>query len=100
MLHSATHAGIIHLLISDVVLAEVSGPELAKLLVKSRPAMKVLCMSSYTDYVAGDDIGDADIPSLQKPIALDSLTTKVRQVLDAANDTPPRSTMRPAARLS
>jgi CheY-like chemotaxis protein len=49
LLHSEKHSGTIHLLLSDVVMPQVSGPELAKRLASARPHMKVLCMSGYTD---------------------------------------------------
>ncbi len=49
LLHSEKHPGKIHLLLSDVVMPQMSGPELAKRLARARPEMKVLCMSGYTD---------------------------------------------------
>jgi two-component system, cell cycle sensor histidine kinase and response regulator CckA len=49
LLRSKEYPGVIHLLLSDVVMPEMSGPELAKRLTSARPDMKVLCMSGYTD---------------------------------------------------
>ncbi len=45
LLHCESHPGTIHLLLTDVVMPQMSGPELAKRLMKTRPDMKVLCMS-------------------------------------------------------
>ncbi|HMH75900.1 MAG TPA: response regulator, partial [Candidatus Udaeobacter sp.] len=45
---AAEHPGPIHLLLTDVVMPQMSGPELAKRLVRSRPETKILCMSGYT----------------------------------------------------
>jgi PAS domain S-box-containing protein len=76
------HPGPIDLLLTDVVMPNMGGPELAKRLTAMRPQMKVLCMSGYTD--------DATVRHglletgafLQKPITPASLTRKVREVLD------------------
>jgi len=84
LLHSEGHAGTIHLLLSDVVMPHLSGPELAKRLAKSRPDMKVLCMSGYTDdSIVRHGVLKAHIAYLQKPITPETLTTKVREVLDS-----------------
>ena len=78
------HPGRIHLLLSDVVMPRMSGPALAKRLVRSRPDMKVLCMSGYTDDAAvRHGVIDAELAYLQKPLTVDSLSRKVRSVLDA-----------------
>jgi DNA-binding NtrC family response regulator len=62
----------------------MSGPELAKRVVQGRPETKVLCMSGYTDDAAvRHGVHDAGFAYLQKPITVEALTTKVRDVLDA-----------------
>jgi len=74
----------IHLLLADVVMPEMSGPELAKQLAKTRPAMRVLCMSGYTDdSIVRHGVVEARYPFLQKPVTPESLARKVREVLDA-----------------
>jgi PAS domain S-box-containing protein len=79
-----THKGHIHLLLSDVVMPQMSGPELAKRLAQARPEMKVLCMSGYTDDAAvRHGVIDAAFAYLQKPLTVETLTRKVREVLDA-----------------
>jgi two-component system cell cycle sensor histidine kinase/response regulator CckA len=63
---------------------QMSGPELAKRLVGSRPAMRVLCMSGYTDdSIVRHGVLQAEMAYLQKPITPQTLTRKVREVLDA-----------------
>lgn len=76
--------GPIHLLLTDVVMPHMGGPELALRLTRSRPAMKVICMSGYTEHdAAGLDAIPSSTPFLQKPITPASLTRKVREVLDS-----------------
>jgi signal transduction histidine kinase/CheY-like chemotaxis protein len=79
-----SHTGPIDLLLSDVVMPRMSGPELARRLVALRPAMKVLCMSGYTDDAAvRHGVVEADLAYLQKPLTVETLTRKVREVLDS-----------------
>jgi PAS domain S-box-containing protein len=80
---SEKHAGAIQLLLSDVVMPHVSGPELAKKLAAARPEMKVLYVSGYADdSVVRHGLVDANTAFLQKPITPGRLTTKLRDVLD------------------
>jgi CheY-like chemotaxis protein len=77
------HAGTIDLLLSDVVMPLMSGPELAKRLAVHRPTMKILCMSGYTDdAVIRHGAVEAGIAFIQKPFTPETLTRKVREVLD------------------
>ena len=78
----ATHQGAIDLLITDVVMPRVSGPEIARRLRASRPDLRVLCMSGYPespDRWAGGREGWTGW--LQKPFTPDGLLAKVRQCL-------------------
>jgi two-component system cell cycle sensor histidine kinase/response regulator CckA len=85
LLLSARHIGPIHLLLSDVVMPKMSGPALAKLLAPGRPTTRVLFMSGYTDDAAvRHGVIEAEFSYLQKPITKESLSQKVRSVLDAA----------------
>jgi CheY-like chemotaxis protein len=74
--------GAIDLLLTDVVMPNMSGAVLAKRLVSARPDMKVLCMSGYTDEaVLKQGILEAGLAFIQKPITPDKLARKIREVL-------------------
>jgi two-component system cell cycle sensor histidine kinase/response regulator CckA len=78
-------AATIHLLLCDVVMPQMSGPELAKRLVTMRPTMEVLYMSGYTDdSIVRHGVLEAKTAYLQKPITVATLTGKVREVLEGA----------------
>jgi CheY-like chemotaxis protein len=77
------HEGEIHLLLTDVVMPDSSGRELADELVSLRPRTKVLYMSGYTDdAVVRHGVLQEGIPFLQKPFTPESLARKLRAVLD------------------
>jgi len=73
----------IDLLISDVVMPEMGGTELAERLSQSHPDLKVLLISGYTDAAAIDKgIIDPNVRFLQKPFTFETLSDKIRSVLD------------------
>ena len=77
------HPGDIHLLITDVVMPEMSGRELAEQLRAIRPNLKCLYMSGYTaDLIAHRGILDEGVNFIQKPFGNDDFAERVRQVLD------------------
>lgn len=77
------HAEEIHLLLTDVIMPEMSGGKLVKELTSLHPNIKVLFMSGYTDNVIADQgILELNAGFLQKPFSLHELTQKVREVLD------------------
>jgi nitrogen-specific signal transduction histidine kinase/ActR/RegA family two-component response regulator len=81
---SCERQGPIHLLLTDVVMPQMSGKELADRLLKMRPEMKVLFMSGYTDNaIVHHGILDDGIAFLQKPLVPDVLARRIREVLDA-----------------
>jgi two-component system cell cycle sensor histidine kinase/response regulator CckA len=76
------HQGRVHLLLTDVVMPGMSGRELANQLLASRPEVKVVYMSGYTnDLIDQQGILDSDTVLLEKPFTLHSLLTKVYQAL-------------------
>jgi CheY-like chemotaxis protein len=76
--------GQIHLLLTDTIMPEMNGPELAKRFLSFRPETKVLFMSGYTDKVIGyAGALEPGTAFLQKPFTPQTLTHKVREVLNA-----------------
>jgi CheY-like chemotaxis protein len=74
----------IHLLLTDVVMPGLSGKAVAEQLTSTRPDLKVLFMSGYTEEaIAHHGMLDPYIFLLQKPFSAQELAHKVREVLDA-----------------
>jgi CheY-like chemotaxis protein len=74
--------GVIHLLITDVVMPGLSGHELVQKIAGKRPGMKVLYMSGYTEQgLQGTDI-KSGIAFLEKPFTPAALQRRVREVLE------------------
>jgi PAS domain S-box-containing protein len=81
---SEKHPASIDLLLSDVVMPQMSGPELAQRLVPLRPEMRVLFMSGYTDdFLATTGALDQGTGFIQKPFKPAEVVRKVREVLEA-----------------
>lgn len=77
------HPDPIHILITDVVMPHLSGPDLAAQLGASRPDLKVLFISGYTDdTVFRHGVLEGGVAFLQKPFNLKALASKIREVLD------------------
>ena len=83
---SERHRGPIDLVLTDVVMPEMNGRELVERLAPSRPDVKVLYLSGYTDDLIVHHGGAlcAGAAFLQKPFTVDALFQKVRDVLDGA----------------
>ena len=77
------HKNSIDLLLTDVVMPKVNGPELAQRLCVARPAMKTLYMAGYAERVtAHHDVLSSDTIFLEKPFSLHRLAGKVREALN------------------
>jgi two-component system, cell cycle sensor histidine kinase and response regulator CckA len=82
---AVAHEGVIHLLLTDVIMPGMNGRELAQRVSEIRPNIKVLYMSGYTENVIGHDgMLDAGVRLLQKPFTLRDLKDRVREVLNAS----------------
>ncbi len=80
---SKQHAGAIDLLLTDLVMPKMGGPEVATQLSRERPTIKVLYMTGYSrDAMARRKIASGTDHLLQKPFTPDVLVRTVRQVLD------------------
>jgi len=83
----------VDLLVTDLVMPVLGGKELAQRIRAQEPNLRVLFMSGYSQAdLSGPSAVDPDSHVLQKPFAPDTLSRKVRQILDTANSTPPPAT--------
>ncbi len=80
----SSHGGPIHLLVTDIVMPKMSGPELLRKLAGKRPGVRVLYVSGHTQEQSVRELEVAhDAAFLQKPFSPDVLARRVREVLDA-----------------
>ena len=76
------HAGTIDLLLTDVLMPEMNGDELAQKLLAENPSLKCLFMSGYTsDVITHRGLLDTTRNFIQKPFAADDLFNKIQQVM-------------------
>jgi CheY-like chemotaxis protein len=77
------HAAAIRLLITDVIMPEMNGWELAQKVHKTKPGLKCLFTSGYTaDVIEHHGVLDEGVQFIQKPFSLKDLASKVRQALE------------------
>jgi CheY-like chemotaxis protein len=78
------HTGNVSLLMTDVIMPEMNGWDLAAKLLSLSPRLKSLFMSGYTaDIISHHGILDESTHFLQKPFSTNDLATKVRETLDS-----------------
>jgi two-component system, cell cycle sensor histidine kinase and response regulator CckA len=91
--HCSRHEGGLHLVVTDMVMPEMSGIELAESIALSYPEVKVLLMSGYTrDEAARRGIASERYAFLEKPFTPSKLAARVRELLDGRT----RAGMQPA----
>ena len=84
--HAKEFDGMIHLLLTDIVMPEISGPELAAEITSFLPRIKVIFTSGYTDdAIARQGILDPAVAFIQKPYRPKALGRKIREVLEAGS---------------
>jgi YesN/AraC family two-component response regulator len=77
------NAGKVHLLLTDVVMPEMNGRDLARKLLTQHPGLKCLFMSGYTaDVIAHHGVLDEGVQFIRKPFSTRDLSVKVREALD------------------
>jgi nitrogen-specific signal transduction histidine kinase/CheY-like chemotaxis protein len=90
--------GVIHLLVTDVVMPRMSGNDLAAYFWKARPETHVLYVSGYSSpTLLQHGIGGHDTIFLEKPFTLKELSAKIRQALSAPSHAPAEDGCRAAA---
>jgi PAS domain S-box-containing protein len=90
--HCESHAGPIHVLLTDVVMPGMGGRQIAEQVKPRRPGIKVLYMSGYTtNAIVHHGVLDAGTHFLQKPFTPASLAAKIREVLNHTKAPEPRS---------
>jgi PAS domain S-box-containing protein len=78
------HSGAIHVILTDVVMPQMSGPEMALQWLARRPQTKIIYMSGYTNNaICHHGLLDRDLAFIEKPFTPQALENKVREVLDA-----------------
>ena len=87
-----TPAGEIHLLMTDVVMPEMNGRDLAKRLLSIHPKLKCLFMSGYTaNVIAHHGVLNEGVHFIQKPFSMEELAAKARQALEGSPPAGPSS---------
>jgi two-component system cell cycle sensor histidine kinase/response regulator CckA len=82
--------GRVHLVLTDIVMPGMSGPELLSRIRKEHPGCKGLYMSGYSDKALTSRFPQSDAPLIQKPFPPSALAQRVREILDAPSADPLR----------
>jgi CheY-like chemotaxis protein len=82
-----SNRGRIDAVLTDVVMPQMSGPELVRRLVSEQPGLPVLFMSGYTqDEVLANELDQRGTGFIQKPMSPGALTRKLRELLDSRSN--------------
>ena len=81
---ASAHSSPIELLLTDVLMPDMNGCELAERLTSARPDTKILYMTGYRDKVLVESTGRSvsDAPLIRKPFTAYALVAKIDEVLD------------------
>jgi DNA-binding NtrC family response regulator len=79
---SSSYQGVIDLVLTDVVMPRMRGPNLARQIVKHRPGIAVVFLSGYTEEVISQLDGIDGFTLVEKPYSADMLLHSIRRVLD------------------
>jgi len=79
---SSDYSGVIHLLLTDIIMPEMRGDDLIGIIKADRPNIRALLMSGYADVPRVDK----QIPIVEKPFEFPELGRQVRAVLDLPGD--------------
>jgi two-component system cell cycle sensor histidine kinase/response regulator CckA len=78
------HLGTIHLVVTDIQMPGIRGPDLAPRIASLRPGIKILFMSGYLDSsIAAQEKLASNAVLLDKPFSIEALASKVRELLDS-----------------
>jgi PAS domain S-box-containing protein len=78
---AASHFGPIQLVLSDVIMPNLNGPDAVRMIRQRRSSAKAIYMTGYSDRVLSHQL-DKDSVILEKPIQPNELVAKIREVLD------------------
>jgi two-component system, cell cycle sensor histidine kinase and response regulator CckA len=76
------HSAAIDLIVTDIVMPELNGPEAVRQIRLRRPAVKAIYITGYADQAVADNKLSPNSITVEKPIRPDTLTSKIREVLD------------------
>jgi len=74
----------VHLLFTDVVMPGGSGPDTARLVLETRPGIRIIYVSGFTDQAVSRELDKQGAVFLQKPFAFDTLGARIRSLLDGS----------------
>ncbi|MCF8037360.1 MAG: response regulator [Desulfobacteraceae bacterium] len=81
--HAKNNPGPLHLVLTDVIMPEMKGPEVCREVARYHPGIKVIYMSGYTDNIISGQVSpDQGAEFIQKPFSIRELGEKVRRVLE------------------
>lgn len=84
---SRAYSGVIDLVLADVVMPRMSGPDAVKLILSDRPQINILFMTGYADSKVLEEVSRASWPIMEKPILPDDLSAKITEICASSQRT-------------